>query len=327
MARTCASPSPSRDLHFWRAARWAWCARRHGDLHLKNVVLIDGEPVLFDAIEFSDEIATGDALYDLAFLLMDLEKRGLRALSNRLFNRYLAPEPPEALSGLIALPLFMSLRAAIRAKVEAAGADRLTGTKRDEALGLARGYFDLARTLLAYHPPRLIAIGGLSGTGKSALSGLVAPRIGRAPGALWLRSDVERKGMFDAAETTPLPAQAYAPETTRAVYERIEDKARRALRAGQTVVLDATFSRTAERVAAGEIAAEIGAPFAGLFLEASLDTRLHRIGGRKADASDADESVARRQAADPLREPGWAPLDAEGALTETTERALVRLRA
>ena len=74
--------------------------RCHGDLHLRNIVLIDGEPTLFDAVEFSDEIATGDVLYDLAFLLMDLEERGLRASANRLFNRYLAPEPPEALTGL-----------------------------------------------------------------------------------------------------------------------------------------------------------------------------------------------------------------------------------
>ena len=170
--------------------------RCHGDLHLRNIVLIDGEPTLFDAVEFSDEIASGDVLYDLAFLLMDLEERGLRAVANRLFNRYLAPEPPEALTGLAALPLFLSLRAAIRAKVEAAGAERLEGEKRDEARALARRYFDRAVQFLAYGPPRLVAIGGLSGVGKSALAGALAPEIGRAPGALWLRSDLERKAMF-----------------------------------------------------------------------------------------------------------------------------------
>ena len=81
--------------------------RCHGDLHLRNIVLLDGEPTLFDAVEFSDEIASGDVLYDLAFLLMDLEERGLRVAANRLFNRYLAPEPPEALTGLAALPLVL----------------------------------------------------------------------------------------------------------------------------------------------------------------------------------------------------------------------------
>ena len=141
--------------------------RCHGDLHLRNIVLIDGEPTLFDAVEFSDEIASGDVLYDLAFLLMDLEERGLRAAANRLFNRYLAPEPPEALTGLVALPLFLSLRAAIRAKVEAAGAERLEGKKRDEARALARRYFDRAVQFLAYVPPRLVAVGGLSGVEKA----------------------------------------------------------------------------------------------------------------------------------------------------------------
>ena len=173
--------------------------RCHGDLHLRNIVLIDGEPTLFDAVEFSDEIASGDVLYDLAFLLMDLEERGLRAAANRLFNRYLAPEPPDALTGLVALPLFLSLRAAIRAKVEAAGAERLEGEGRDAARSLARRYFDRAVQFLSYAPPRLVAIGGLSGVGKSALGGALAPEIGRAPGALWLRSDVERKAMFGVA--------------------------------------------------------------------------------------------------------------------------------
>ena len=127
--------------------------RCHGDLHLRNIVLLDGEPTLFDAIEFSDEIASGDVLYDLAFLLMDLEERGLRAPANRLFNHYLAREPSEALTGLIALPLFLSLRAAIRAKVEAASAERLKGDKRDEAHALARRYFDCAVRFLAFAPP------------------------------------------------------------------------------------------------------------------------------------------------------------------------------
>ncbi|HMA56734.1 MAG TPA: phosphotransferase, partial [Pseudolabrys sp.] len=95
--------------------------RCHGDLHLGNVVLMDGKPVLFDAIEFDDRIATGDVLYDLAFLLMDLTERGLRPAANIVFNRYLAEtRRVHDLDALAALPLFMSIRAAIRAKVTAA---------------------------------------------------------------------------------------------------------------------------------------------------------------------------------------------------------------
>jgi aminoglycoside phosphotransferase family enzyme/predicted kinase len=300
--------------------------RCHGDLHLRNIALIYGEPTLFDAVEFSDEVASGDVLYDLAFLLMDLEERPLRGAANRLINRYLAPEPPEALAGIAALPLFLSLRAAIRSKVEAAGADRLEGAARDEALKLARRYFDNADGFLRYVPPRLVAVGGLSGAGKSALAAALAPRLGRAPGALWLRSDVERKAMFGVDETTHLPASAYAPEVTRDVYRRIDDKARRALRAGQAVVLDATFSNARERRAANAVAAEVGVAFDGLFLKAPLETRLARVGAREADASDADATIARSQRAEPLGEQGWTALDAGGALDATAALALGRLR-
>ena len=301
--------------------------RCHGDLHLRNIVLIDGEPTLFDAVEFSDDIASGDVLYDLAFLLMDLEERGLRAAANRLFNRYLAPEPPDAVTGLVALPLFLSLRAAIRAKVEAASAERLDRQKCDETCALARRYFDCAVRFLADFPPRLVAVGGLSGVGKSALAGALAPEIGRAPGALWLRSDLERKAMFGVEETVGLPASAYSSDVTRDVYERLIDKARIALRAGQAVLLDATFAAAAERSAAAGAAAEVGVAFTGLFLDAPLATRLQRIASRRADASDADADVARRQTAEPLSEKGWAAVAASGSLSDTTAFARARLRS
>jgi aminoglycoside phosphotransferase family enzyme/predicted kinase len=299
--------------------------RGHGDLHLGNIVLLDGEPTLFDAIEFSDEIATGDVLYDLAFLLMDLEERGLRAPANRLFNRYLASEPPEALTGLLALPFFLSLRAAIRAKVEAANAERLEGGKREEERALACRYFDCAVHFLVAALPRLVAVGGLSGVGKSALAGALAPEIGPAPGALWLRSDAERKVMFGVDETVHLPASAYASDVTRDVYGRLIVKARTALRAGQSVLLDATFAAAAERSAVAAVATEVGVSFAGLFLDAPLATRLERIGSRQADASDADADVSRRQTAEPLAEEGWGALLASGSLSETLALARSRL--
>ena len=301
--------------------------RCHGDLHLRNIATLDGEPTLFDAVEFSDEVASGDVLYDLAFLLMDLEERGLRAAANRLFNRYLTPESADALAGLAALPLFLSLRAAIRAKVEAAGAERLEGDHRDKAHALARAYFDRAIGFLRYVPPRLVAIGGLSGVGKSALAGALAPRLGRAPGAVWLRSDLERKAMFAVADTTHLPDSAYAPDVTREVYRRIGEKARVALRAGQAVVLDATFAKAAERRAAAEVAVQVGAAFDGLFLDAPIAERLARLAARRGDASDADAAVARRQSAEPLGERGWAVLDGAGSLSCTTGLARARLGA
>ena len=163
--------------------------------------------------------------------------------------------------------------------------------------------------------------------GKSALAAALAPCIGRAPGALWLRSDVERKAMFGVEETAHLPASAYVAEVSRDVYARLDGKARLALRAGQAVVLDATFSTGRERRAAAQVAGEVGVGFSGLFLEAPLGTRLARVGGRGADASDADASVARGQRAEPLAERGWSALDAGGALDAMVALALGRLGA
>ena len=229
------------------------------------------------------------------------------------------------MTGLVALPLFLSLRAAIRAKVEAAGAERLEGEKRDETRSLARRYFDRAVQFLSYAPPRLVAIGGLSGVGKSALAGALAPEIGRAPGALWLRSDVERKAMFGVEETDRLPASAYSSDVTRNVYQRVIDKARIALRAGQAV--SSTRPSRQPRSAAPRPKRRGGnrVAFAGLFLEAPLATRLERIGSRHRDASDADADVARRQTAEPLSEKGWAALPASGSLNDMTALARARL--
>ena len=220
--------------------------RCHGDLHLGNIVLIGGEPVLFDAIEFDPRIASGDVFYDLAFLLMDLIERGLKQPANIVFNRYLMEtRRVDDLDALAALPLFMSVRAAIRAKVTAA---RRTYSPADKTIAQkARDYFALAQTLLAPPTPRLVAIGGLSGTGKSQLARALGAEFLPAPGALWLRSDVERKAQFGVAETDRLPETAYTRDVTARVYATLADKARRALGAGHSVIVDAVFADSGER--------------------------------------------------------------------------------
>ena len=168
----------------------------HGDLHLRNIVEIDGAPVLFDAIEFDDAIATVDVLYDLAFLLMDLGARGLRAHANAVLNAYLeASGDTGNLIGLAALPLFLSTRAMIRAKVELLRAS-LDPVSREEARRRATSYVLLARDYLERQRPQLIAIGGLSGSGKSSVAQALAPHLGVFPGAVHVRSDVERKRLF-----------------------------------------------------------------------------------------------------------------------------------
>ena len=287
-----------------------FCRSCHGDLHLRNIVVIAGEPTLFDAIEFDDTIATGDVLYDLAFALMDLCERGFRSAANALLNGYLARGPDAHFEALAALPLFLSVRAGIRAKVEAANRGHLVGRERKSVEDAARRYFAFARKFLDDAPARLIAVGGLSGSGKSVLAGALAPDLGRAPGAVWLRSDVERKHMLGVEENAVLPNSAYAPDITAEVYARCQRRAALALRAGHSVLLDATHATAAARRASAELAPPTGAGFTGLWLEAPLEVRLRRTAARRGDASDADARVARAQRADPLAEPGWISLDA-----------------
>src|SRR5262245_62245697 len=301
--------------------RHGFVRRGHGDLHLGNIVLIDEAPVLFDAIEFDPLIAAGDVLYDLAFLLMDLVERDLADAANAVLNRYLAETRRlEDLDALAALPFFLSLRAAIRAKVTAARLQRPASEDAAAIARTARRYFDLARRSIAPVPALLVAVGGLSGTGKSGLARALAPELGVAPGAVVLRSDVERKSLFGKDEHEKLPEAAYAPEVTARVYATIADKARRALAAGHSAIVDAVFAKPQERVLMEQSAQALGLPFHGIFLEVDLATRIARVGSRGRDASDADAAVARAQEGYDLGTLGWSRVDASGTPEETLAR-------
>ncbi len=187
----------------------------HGDLHLRNIVEIDGSPVLFDAIEFDNRLATVDVLYDLAFLLMDLGKRNLSRHANAVLNAYLDEAPSSGnLLGLAALPLFLSMRAAVRAKVELLRARLAAPESAEIAREEARAYLALARNSLTLQRPRLIAVGGFSGSGKSALARAIAPQLGAFPGAVIVRSDMLRKKLFGVDPRERLPQSAYTPEVT-----------------------------------------------------------------------------------------------------------------
>jgi hypothetical protein len=298
----------------------------HGDLHLGNIVLIDGKPVLFDAIEFSPIIASGDVLYDLAFLLMDLLERGLAIAANITLNRYLAQTRRiEDFDALAALPFYLSMRAAIRAKVTAARLEQTEQSKHEPIARSAKAYFDFAQRAISPPDPTFIAVGGLSGTGKSLLARALAPRIAPMPGAVIVRSDVERKAMFGAGETDKLPAEAYTAEVTARVYATLADNAHRAIAASHSVIVDAVFARPQERKAMADAAKSINTTLRGLFLTADLRTRIARVGTRANDASDADESVARAQEDFELGVVAWTEIDASDTPGETLKRARAAL--
>lgn len=283
--------------------------RCHGDLHLANIALIDDVPTLFDCIEFSDLIACIDVLYDLAFLLMDLRHRGLPHHAAMICNRYLDVTAEE--EGLALLPLFLSLRAAVRAHVTATAAQGVaSGAERDAKLAEARAYFDLAEEMLRPRQPRLVAIGGFSGTGKSSIAAAIAGELGLAPGARVLRSDVLRKRLHGAAPEDRLPPAAYAPEESHRVYALIDDLAAKALAAGYSVIIDAVSARPEERAAFAAIAQRAGIGFTGLWLEAAPEILIRRIAGRARDASDATVEVLRRQLTYDLGPLHWTRIDA-----------------
>ena len=267
----------------------------HGDLHLGNILAENGSAVLFDCIEFNDRLSRIDVLYDLAFLLMDLAHRGQDAGANRVLNGYLDEaarafgEAP--LRGLAALPLFLSVRACVRAHVSA----QMGGI--DEA----RGYLVAALRHLEPSFASLTAVGGLSGSGKSTFARALAPNLGSPPGAVLLRSDDIRKRLWGVSPTDRLPAEAYGPGQSEGVYGQMLHEAELVLTAGRAVVLDAVFLKPAERTAAEDLARRVGVAFDGVWLQASPEVMAARIESRKGDASDADRRVLEEQLG---RDPG-----------------------
>lgn len=285
----------------------------HGDLHLRNACRFRGEVILFDAIEFNPKFSHVDILYDAAFAMMDLRHRGEDAAAVAFLGRYLSAT--RDYRELEALRVFMSTRAAVRALVGALSADG-TGTA---------DYLDLAASLLEPpRPPRLVAIGGRSGTGKSTLAQILAPSLGTVPDVVVLRSDEIRKRMLGHRPDVALAAGAYGADASRAVYRRLRRDAARALRAGARVIVEATFLEAAERSAIAGIAHAERVGFDGLWLSASDEVLGRRLSQRGTDASDADTAVMLSQPALEAVE-GWSTVRTDGGLAATVQRAAALL--
>ncbi|MAZ03677.1 MAG: hypothetical protein CMN56_11120 [Sneathiella sp.] len=303
--------------------RRGFVRRCHGDLHLRNIVLMEKKPVLFDALEFDEELATIDVLYDLAFLLMDLDQRHMSQAANQLLNRYLYLSGDlENIYGLKAMPLFLAIRAGIRAMVANDHAQQLTGREQKTEFASAQQYFSTALQYLTAKTPMLITIGGFSGTGKTTLAARLASTPEHAPGYLHFRSDLERKTLFNIAETKRLDQSGYTREVTEKVYAKLQHKARIALKAGQQVIVDAVFSKKEERTAFEQLAAELDVPFIGIWLEADESVISARVAARKNDASDATPAVVHQQIARGASGLDWHRIDASGTELDSLRQAL-----
>lgn len=296
--------------------------RLHGDLHLGNICLWDGKPMLFDAIEFSERIGTVDTFYDLGFLLMDLLHNGRPVDANAVFNRYLFRSGD--LLSLEVMPLFLAMRAAIRGHVAAMVAAQAEGaTKRAAALTETRSYLDLGLDVIAPADPCLIAVAGPSGSGKSTVARALAPHLRPAPGAVHLNSDLIRKRFAGVEPIERLPPEAYTEESGKAVYDRLMADAATALSAGSSVVADATFLQPEEQARLAGVAEQAGVRFTGIWLTADPAALEARVAARTGDASDATVSVMRSQL-EGLRPPadGWRQVDALRATDEIVAEVL-----
>jgi aminoglycoside phosphotransferase family enzyme/predicted kinase len=273
--------------------------RCHGDLHLGNILEEGGRAIPFDCIEFNDTLSEIDVLYDLAFLLMDLGFRGQAGGANRVLNGYLDEAARSfgevVLEGLAILPLFMSVRASVRAHVTAHNGDPKT----------ARAYVEAAIQHLSWPRPELRAVGGLSGSGKSTFARRIAPEPGATPGAVILRSDEVRKRLWGRKPTEPLPPEAYAEGQSERVYGALMREAGLVLKAGRSVILDAVFLKPAERAAAEQAAKDAGVAFEGVWLDVPEAVMRQRLAARSGDASDADVEVLERQLQRDPGEIGW----------------------
>ncbi|HLZ75764.1 AAA family ATPase [Phenylobacterium sp.] len=301
--------------------RAGFARRCHGDLHLANILIENGEPVLFDCIEFNDLLSDLDIQYDLAFLLMDLDFRGRRDAGVRVLSAYMdqAARSFSAMlwEGLAALPLMLAVRAGVRAHVSMHAGD----------VALSKAYVDAAIAHLSPPGPVLAAVGGFSGTGKTSFARAVAPGLGRSPGALVLRTDEVRKRLAGAGPVDRLAREIYTPEFYQRVYDTLFETARAALQAGQAVVLDATFTEPATRARAEALAAECGVAFHGVWLDAPLAVLEARVVARTGDASDATVEVLRDQVRrHGEQDVGWTPVDATAATTLTGAAAQAWVR-
>jgi aminoglycoside phosphotransferase family enzyme/predicted kinase len=259
----------------------------HGDLHLANMVLIDGRVRLFDCIEFNEDLRWIDVASDIAFAYVDLLAHGQSGLANWWVNEVLSRSGDYAQAPL--LRFYAVYRALVRAKVAAI---RLQQTHTDDRE--ARDDIALAHALAADHPVRLLITHGLSGCGKTYVTDQLLQSDAQPP-TLRLRADVERKHLFGLSgqehSGSSLNGGIYTPAAHSLTYGYLREQARLLLRSGWSVIVDATFLKRTDRDAFRALATELGIGFAILAPQASADQLRQRITARNALGTDASEAT------------------------------------
>lgn len=254
----------------------------HGDLHLGNLVLIDGRVVPFDGIEFNDDFRWNDVASEIAFTTIDLLDHGRADLAAWFLNEWLTWSGD--FGAIEVLPFYAVYRALVRAKIAA--------IRQDPAEAIS--YLDLAQQLITPPAPRLVITHGVSGSGKSQASTalLMADPAART---LRLRSDVERKRLFGLAPDAASDGAIYTLDANRRTYERLAELSEHLLAEGWSVIIDAAFLKRSERDAFHALAARLGVPFAILACTAPVDELRRRLNGRRDDPSEATVAIMERQ--------------------------------
>lgn len=280
----------------------------HGDIHLANMAWLDNQPLLFDCIEFNENLRWIDVINDIAFLVMDLDDRQQPALGWSFLNRYL--QETGDYQGVTPLVFYKSYRAMVRAKVICMrlAQGHLSETERNSTEQLFLSYLKLAEQYSDPPPVSLIITHGLSGAGKSTFSSRLASQYG----AIHLRSDIERKRLHGFTATadsqSPINSGIYSAQASTDTYLHLHDLAELILSAGLTVIIDATFIKRHQREKFYQLAKQLQALLVILDFtvpEGELRRRvLQREQGEAEDASEAGLEVLEQQ------------LEHEEALTE-----------
>ena len=271
----------------------------HGDLHLGNLVLIDGRVTPFDCIEFNEDFRWNDPISEIAFVWIDLLDHGQPGLAAWLLNAWL--EAGGDFAALRLLRFYAVYRAVVRAKIAALRGSQENSVEALAELDAARGYLHLAREIAVPPAPTLLITCGLSGSGKTTVSSarLLDPGLEAAGSIVRLRSDVERKRLFGLAplarSDSPQDAGIYTAEANTRTYARLLELSRDLLTAGWPVMVDAAFLRRAERAEFAALAAGLGVDFNILATEAPPEELRRRLLARSGDASEATVAVLDRQ--------------------------------
>jgi aminoglycoside phosphotransferase family enzyme/predicted kinase len=271
----------------------------HGDLHLGNLVLINGCVTPFDCIEFNEDLRWNDSASEIAFVWIDLLDHQRPGLAAWLLNAWL--EASGDFGALSVLRFYAVYRAMVRAKVAALRAAQEDARQQQADLAAARAYLRLAAQIAVPPAPTLVITCGLSGSGKTTASTarLLDPAVATAGNTVRLRSDVERKRLFGLKPLdpsgSPLDGGIYTAEATAQTYARLLSLARDILSGGWPVIVDAAFLRREERTTFRSLASELGVGFGILITEAPTAELRRRLLMRSGDASEANGAVLEKQ--------------------------------